>query len=317
MLTNFDYIDNQSDGNKCQAPTIEGNMRYAAFQEGDGARLGAVVGDEVIDLSAVTGPEVSVRAIVESTDLQAKAARLAGDPSARRIPLSSCRLLAPVPDPGKFVCLGLNYADHAKEGGHNVPDYPSLFLRASTSLIGPQDAMIVPRCSERLDYEAELVIVVGRRCRHVAEQNALDVIFGYTAFNDGSVRDYQRRTTQWTAGKNFDGTGALGPWIVSADEMPRGAAGLNIRSRLNGKVMQSSNTDRMIFSVPRTIAILSEIMTLEPGDLIATGTPEGVGHARTPPVWMRPGDEVSIEIDGIGSLTNRIAAETEDSSVAA
>lgn len=292
-------------------------MRYAAFQEGGRARLGVVSGDEVVDLGEVTGSAVSVRAIVENPDLREKAARLAADPAAPRLALASCRLLAPIPDPGKFVCLGLNYADHAKEGGHNVPEYPSLFLRANTSLVGPQDPMIVPRCSERLDYEAELTIVIGKRCRHVAEQDALDVIFGYTAFNDGSVRDYQRRTTQWTAGKNFDGTGALGPWVVSADEVPPGAAGLDIRSRLNGNVMQSSNTDKMIFSVPRTIAILSEIMTLEPGDLIATGTPEGVGHARKPPVWMRPGDVVSIEIDGVGTLTNRIEAESESASAAA
>jgi len=296
---------------------FEGKMRYVAFEEGGRARLGAVVGHEIIDLSPLTGAAVSVRAIVESADLQSKAAKHASNTTASRLPLKSCRLLSPLPDPGKFICLGLNYADHAKEGGHSVPDYPSLFLRATTSLIGPQDPIVAPRCSERLDYEAELVIVIGKRCRHVTEQAALDVIFGYTAFNDGSVRDYQRRTTQWTAGKNFDGTGALGPWIVTADEMPPGAAGLNIRSRLNGNVMQSSNTDRMIFSVPRTIAILSEIMTLEPGDLIATGTPEGVGHARTPPVWMRPGDEISVEIDGIGVLTNRVVAEAEDSTIAA
>ena len=143
------------------------------------------------------------------------------------------------------------------------------------------------------------------------EDDALEVIFGYTAFNDGSIRDYQRRTAQWTAGKNFDGTGALGPWIVTADELPPGARGLGIRSRLNGRIMQDSNTANMIFSVPKTIAILTEVMTLEPGDLIATGTPEGVGHARKPPVWMRPGDEISIEIDQIGTLTNPVRAEVE------
>jgi 2-keto-4-pentenoate hydratase/2-oxohepta-3-ene-1,7-dioic acid hydratase in catechol pathway len=168
-----------------------------------------------------------------------------------------------------------------------------------------------------LDYEAELVIVIGKRCRHVTEEAALDVVFGYSAFNDGSIRDYQRRTGQWTAGKNFDGTGAFGPWVVTSDELPPGAAGLGIRSRLNGRVLQDSNTDRMIFNVPRTIAILSEIMTLEPGDLIATGTPEGVGHARTPPLWLRPGDEISVEIDQIGILSNPVAAEPNISNLAA
>ena len=288
-------------------------MRYVAFEESGKARLGAVVGDDIVDLSAVTGQANSVRAIVENADLQSKAAGLVADASAPRLPRAKCRLLSPLPNAGKFLCLGLNYADHAKEGGHNVPDYPSLFMRANSSLIGPEDPMIAPHASERFDYEAELVIVVGKRCRHVREENALDVIFGYTLFNDGSIRDYQRRTAQWTAGKNFHGTGPLGPWIVTADELPPGARGLGIRSRLNGTVMQSSNTEHMLFSVPRTIAILSEIMVLEPGDLIATGTPEGVGHARKPPVWMRAGDEISVEVDGIGTLTNRIIAEAEDS----
>jgi 2-keto-4-pentenoate hydratase/2-oxohepta-3-ene-1,7-dioic acid hydratase in catechol pathway len=288
-------------------------MRYVAFEEGGKARLGAVVGDDIVDLSTVTGQSHSVRTIVESADLQGKAAGLAADPKAPRISRSKCRLLSPLPDTGKFICLGLNYADHAKEGGHNVPDYPSLFMRVNSSLIGPEDPMIAPHASERFDYEAELVIVIGKRCRHVREDAALDVIFGYTLFNDGSIRDYQRRTAQWTAGKNFHGTGPLGPWIVTSDELPPGARGLGIRSRLNGQVMQSSNTEHMLFSVPRTIAILSEIMVLEPGDLIATGTPEGVGHARKPPVWMRPGDEIAVEVDGVGTLTNRIVAEAEDS----
>ena len=289
-------------------------MRYAAFEESGRSRLGVVAGDEIIDLSPVTGNATSVRAIVENADLQANVARLAADPKAPRLPLGTCRLLSPLPNAGKFICLGLNYADHAKEGGHNVPDYPSIFLRANSSLIGPEDPIIAPRCSERLDYETELVIVIGKRCHHVREDDALKVIFGYTVFNDGTIRDYQRRTSQWTAGKNFHGTGPLGPWIVTADEVPPGARGLGIRSRLNGNIMQSSNTEHMLFSVPRTIAILSEIWVLEPGDLIATGTPEGVGHARKPPVWMRPGDEISVEVDGVGTLTNRIVAETEDSS---
>jgi len=304
-------------GAPAERADIEGYMRYVAFEESGKSRLGAVAGEEIIDLSSVTGNAGSVRAIVENAAIAAEAARLAADPKAPRLPRGKCRLLSPLSDSGKFICLGLNYANHAKEGGHNVPDYPSIFLRANSSLIGPEDPMVVPHCSERLDYEAELVIVIGKRCRHVREEAALDVIFGYTAFNDGSVRDYQRRTSQWTAGKNFHGTGALGPWIVTADEIPPSATGLGIRSRLNGKVMQSSNTDHMLFNVPRTIAILSEIMILEPGDLIATGTPEGVGHARTPPVWMRPGDEISIEIDSIGTLTNRIIAEPSDSNLAA
>jgi len=289
-------------------------MRYLVFDSDGEPRLGALVnGDTVVDLTAaLPGHPRSVRAIVEGGSAlhEALHARL-GDPDLPRGPLAGIKLRSPLPNPGKFVCLGLNYADHAKEGGHAVPDYPSLFLRATSSLIGPGDPMIVPKCSERLDYEAELVIVIGEKCRHVKEEDALDVIFGFTAFNDGSIRDYQRRTAQWTAGKNFDGTGSLGPWIVTRDELPAGAKGLAIRSRLNGRIMQESNTEHMLFSVPKTIAILSEIMTLEPGDLIATGTPNGVGHARTPPVWMRPGDEITVEIEQIGHLTNPIAAEVE------
>jgi 2-keto-4-pentenoate hydratase/2-oxohepta-3-ene-1,7-dioic acid hydratase in catechol pathway len=292
-------------------------MRYATFQADGETRVGIVLGSELVDVRA-TWPDAptSLREIIRSGPaLQEEIRRSLG--RAPRRPLAGCRLLAPISDAGKVVCLGLNYADHAKEGGHQVPDYPSLFLRANTSLIGPGEPMIVPRCSERLDYEAELVIVVGTTCRHVPAEAALDVVFGYTVFNDGSIRDYQRRTAQWTAGKNFDGTGALGPWVVTADELPPGASGLGIRSRLGERILQNSNTERMIFNVARTIAILSEIMTLEPGDLIATGTPEGVGHARNPPLWLRPGDEITVEIDQIGTLSNPVAAEPAASNRAA
>lgn len=285
-------------------------MRYVTFEAEQGARLGAVIGDEVIDIRAVD-PEAptSMKDLIRAGATFEKDLRLRIEQDAgSRLPISQCRLLPPIADASKFICLGLNYANHAKEGGHALPEYPSMFLRAPSSLIGPGQPMLVPTSSECLDYEAELVIVIGKQCRHVSEEAALDVIFGYTAFNDGSIRDYQRKTAQWTAGKNFDDTGSLGPWIVTADEVPAGANGLGIRTRLNGQTMQEANTDDMIFPVARTIAILSEIMTLEPGDLIATGTPEGVGHARKPPVWMRPGDEVTVEIDKVGSLTNPVAA---------
>jgi len=288
-------------------------MRYARFRADGAPAVGLVDGSDVIAIqSLLPGAPESLKEIIQAGEPLQNAihARLLKGAGERR-PLADVSLLMPIPEPGKIICLGLNYADHAKEGGHQVPTYPSLFLRANSSLIGPDEAMIVPRCSERLDYEAELVIVIGKTCRHVAESNALGVIFGYSAFNDGSIRDYQRRTAQWTAGKNFDGTGAFGPYVVTGDELPAGAAGLGIRSRLNGRVLQDSNTDRMIFNVPRTIAILSEIMTLEPGDLIATGTPEGVGHARTPPVWLKAGDTISVEIDQIGVLSNPVASESD------
>jgi 2-keto-4-pentenoate hydratase/2-oxohepta-3-ene-1,7-dioic acid hydratase in catechol pathway len=287
-------------------------MRYVTYERNGESRLGLVVGEEVIDIvSAVPGTPKTMLELIQMDDARRrKISETAG--SAPRMPIAECRLRAPIPNPGKFVCLGLNYAEHAKEGGHALPDYPSLFLRASTSLIGPDDPMIVPSCSKHLDYEAELAIVIGKRCRHVREEDAHKVIFGFTVFNDGSIRDYQRRTQQWTAGKNFDGTGSLGPWIVTADEVPPNAKGLGIRTRLNNQLMQNSNTDHMIFSVYRTIAILSEFMSLEAGDVIASGTPNGVGHARTPPVWMKPGDTVEVEVDGIGVLRNPIAAEVEE-----
>ena len=169
--------------------------------------------------------------------------------------------------------------------------------------------MVVPKASEQLDYEAELTIVIGKKCRAVSEADALDVIFGYTCFNEGSVRDFQKRTTQWTGAKNFDKTGPLGPWIVTADEVPPGADGLRVRTILNGEVMQDANTSGMIFKVPAIIASVSEIMTLEPGDLIATGTPAGVGMGRRPQVWLKPGDTVTVDIEKVGVLTNPVVAE--------
>jgi 2-keto-4-pentenoate hydratase/2-oxohepta-3-ene-1,7-dioic acid hydratase in catechol pathway len=215
-----------------------------------------------------------------------------------------------VPEPGKTICLGLNYFDHAKEGGRDKPDYPWFFFRGKSSLLGHGSPGIVPRVSSKFDYEAELAVVIGSRVpRHVGEVAALGHVFGYSCFNDMSVRDYQKRTPQWTIGKNFDATGGFGPVLVTADELAAGAKGLRIQSRLNGQVMQDANTDDMIFSVAETIALLSECLTLEPGDAIIMGTPAGVGQARTPPVWMKAGDSIEVEIERIGVLRNPIASE--------
>lgn len=214
----------------------------------------------------------------------------------------------PIARPGKIICLGLNYVDHAKEGGYEVPTYPAIFLRAASSIIPAGAPIVRPAVSDTLDYEAELLMIVGEGGRNIPEETALDHVFGYTCFNDASIRDYQRKTHQWTAGKNFDDTGACGPVVVTADALPPGAAGLSIQTRLNGAVLQNATTADMIFPTARTIALMSEVMTLEPGDLIALGTPPGVGHARRPPVWMRPGDTVEIEIEGIGVCRNPIIA---------
>ncbi len=288
-------------------------MRYLAFTTNGSPHVGVLAGDQVVDLSkALPDAPGTICEIIEAgAAMQKRIADAVKDaPSESKLPLADCKLAIPIPNPGKIVCLGLNYADHAKEGGHDVPDYPSLFMRTRTSLIAAGEPMVLPRVSERLDYEAELMVVIGKRCRHVPEEKALDVIFGYTVFNDGSVRDYQRKTAQWTAGKNFDGTGPVGPWIVTADELPPGAVGLRIHSRLGDRILQDSNTKNMLFSVKKTIAILSEIMTLEPGDLIAMGTPEGVGHARKPPLWLKPGDEITVEVEGVGTLSNPVVAES-------
>ena len=234
--------------------------------------------------------------------LSAPATGGAGDGIAR----SDVTLLAPVPRPGKVVCIGLNYGAHAAEGGNPIPDYPAVFLRGATSLVGPQSSMILPECSDKLDFEAELAVVIGRTATNV-RQNPLDYVAGYCCFNDGTIRDYQRKSSQWTAGKNFDATGVFSAALVTPDELPDGASGLRISSYLYGKTMQDGNTADMIFDVPTLIRTLSEAMTLEPGDVIATGTPAGVGYARTPPVFLREGDRIKIDIEQIGSVESVVA----------
>ncbi len=238
----------------------------------------------------------------------AHAAALNAPASAMRS-LSSVQLLPLIPNPSKIVCMGLNYADHAKEGGNARPDYPSFFMRGATSMVGHQGAIVRPKASTQLDYEAELAVVIGQRARHLTAANALDCIAGYSCFNDASIRNYQRKSAQWTIGKNFDGTGPFGPWLVTPDELPAGAEGLRIQSRLNGKVMQDANTKDFLWNVVESLRIITECMTLEPGDVVITGTPAGVGYARTPPVWMAPGDVCEIEIEGIGTLSNPIVDE--------
>lgn len=288
-------------------------MRLVAFEEAGRARLGVVDRDGIIDLERAA-PELPrdlsamIRAGGDAFAAAAAAAARAGA-EARR-PLAGLRFRPPIENAGKILCLGLNYVDHAAEGGHAKPQYPSLFLRCNTSLVAHGEPILRPRASSQLDYEAELVAVIGRAGRHVAARDALSHIAGYSCFNDASVRDYQRKTSQWTIGKNFDRTGGFGPFFVTADELPPGAAGLRICSRLNGRVMQDANTGDMVFPVAETVALLSECLTLEPGDLLVMGTPAGVGYARKPPVWMKNGDTIEIEIERIGVLSNPIRDET-------
>ena len=232
-------------------------------------------------------------------------------PPARR-PLAGLKFGLPVAKPGKIICLGLNYLDHVKEGPQkdNIPKFQSIFFRVLTSLTPHLQPLMRPIKSIQLDYEAEMVVVIGKRAKHLTMDNATDCVAGYTCANEGSVREYQRHTTQWGMGKNFDRTGSIGPWMVTADELPRGGKGLKIESRLNGKTMQSSNTDLLMFPVAELLVYLTEGMTLEPGDILLTGTPSGVGHARKPePVWMKPGDTIEVEVEGIGVLSNPIEDE--------
>ncbi|WP_070154521.1 fumarylacetoacetate hydrolase family protein [Sphingobium phenoxybenzoativorans] len=223
------------------------------------------------------------------------------------IPLQDVTLHAPVTRPGKILAIGLNYADHAAEGGKAPPEYPMWFSKAATSVNGPYEPIDRPIVSEHLDYEAELVIVIGKRCRHVPKDRALDMIFGFCAGNDVSVRDWQLRTTQHFIGKSFDTHAPYGPWIVTPDEVS--PANLAIRSYVNGELRQNSRTDQLIFDCAHQISYLSQVMTLEPGDILFTGTPSGVGAAKKPPLWLKAGDVVRVEIEGIGAIENRVVDE--------
>ena len=285
-------------------------MKFLSFRKSGAVRIGVSTGDGVIDLAAAQ-PNISPdfgSALASGADLVA-AAKAAIASSAPRLPLAGLSYAPVVPRPGKIICLGLNYYDHAKEGGREKPDYPWFFLRGATSLVAHGDAGIRPRVSERFDYEAELAVVIAKKARHTTQANALDCVFGYSCFNDMSVRDYQKKTPQWTIGKNFDSSGGFGPVLVTADELAPGATGLRIQSRLNGRVMQDANTTDMIWGVAETITLLTECLTLEPGDVIIMGTPAGVGQARTPPVWMKDGDTIEIEIERVGTLVNPIRNE--------
>jgi len=287
-------------------------MRLVSFQRDNENRVGLRQGDEVIDLS-VAAPDLpgSLLGLLQGgpNALARAAASADGAAGDARLAVDTLTYLPLIPRPPKIICVGRNYAAHAAEGGAETPTYPEIFYRGATSLVAHGQPIRRPACSDKLDYEAEVAVIIGKRARHVSEGDALGVVAGYTLFNEATVRDYQRKSSQWTIGKNFDDTGAFGPELVSDDELPPGAHGLSIQSRLNGTVMQDANTEDLVFPIARLIAILTECMTLEPGDVIVTGTPSGVGYARTPPVFMRDGDVCEVEVEGIGVLRNPVKDE--------
>jgi 2-keto-4-pentenoate hydratase/2-oxohepta-3-ene-1,7-dioic acid hydratase in catechol pathway len=281
-------------------------LKVVSFEHRNRLSYGVVDGDDsVADAGAVLGGRhAGVLSVLQSgafTELSEAARR------APVIPLADVTLLPPVASP-RIFCIGVNYRDHRAEMGHDDVPYPTIFVRFASSLVGSGTAMVRPLESDRLDYEGELAVVIGRAGRRITRADALSHVAGYACFDDGSVRDYQRHTSQFTAGKNFDRSGAFGPWLVTADELTD-PSGLAIETRVNGEVRQQSNTDLLINDVPAILAYVSEFTELLPGDVIATGTPGGVGAARTPPVFLRAGDVVEVEIERVGLLRNEIAME--------
>lgn len=285
-------------------------MRLVTFVRDGGARCGVRRGESIVDLS-VAAPDLpgDWPAIFAAGAMDRVAAATKAAKDDALVPAASVTLLPPIPNPPKLPCIGLNYRSHAEEAGMAIPDYPIVFPRWPGSMVGHDTPIVCPRASGNFDYEAELAIVIGTAGRHISKAKALDHVAGYACFNDGSLRDYQFKSSQWAMGKNFDASGSFGPDIVTADELPPGAAGLRIMCRLNGETLQDGNTDDMIFDTATLVSTLSEVMTLEPGDVIPTGTPPGVGFARKPPVWMKPGDVCEIEIEKIGVLRNKVVAE--------
>lgn len=280
-------------------------MRLVTFEESGHARAGALIdGDSrVVDLEA--GDMLS---LLEKSENRFDQALKKVAAAARTYPLEDVRLLAPVPRPPKITCVGLNYRDHAIEGGNPIPEHPVLFSKYPISVIGPDETIRLPKASNKVDYEGEFAIVIGKRAKHVSKADAFDVVAGYTVMNDVSARDWQKRTSQWMVGKAFDTFAPMGPALVTKDEVPDPHA-LSIKTWVNGELRQDSSTKELIFGVGDLIAEISQIWTLEPGDVILTGTPSGVGAYWNPPKLLKAGDVVKIEVGGVGVLENPVADE--------
>ncbi|MBC7392526.1 MAG: fumarylacetoacetate hydrolase family protein [Variovorax sp.] len=288
-------------------------MRFVSFLSDAGtpaatAHVGVRVGNDVVDLTA-DGLPATLEQLLALGDAGMAAARAALGRATRKLPAASLRLLAPFRAPAKAIAVGLNYVDHAAESKFDPPTYPVLFHRFPSSWVGHGTPIVRPHVSEQFDYEGELLVVIGKGGRYIDKADALKHVAGYSIFNDGSLRDYQFKSAQWMMGKNFDRSGSMGPDFVTADELPEGARGLKLQTRLNGKVVQDANTRDMIFDVATLVSVCSEPFALEPGDVIISGTPSGVGLARKPPLWMRAGDVCEVEIEGVGLLSNAVVDE--------
>jgi len=283
-------------------------MRLASFSHGGRASYGVVVGDGLIDVGKLIGaqyPDLKALLIAGPALLE----RLRSQSPA--LSIDEVTFLPVIPNPDKIFCAGLNYRSHVEETGRTESEKPVIFLRLPASQVGHRQPMICPKVSSQFDYEGELAVVVGKRGRHISRAKALDHVAGYACYNDGSLRDWQRHTSQWTPGKNFPATGAFGPWLVTADEIPDPTT-LSLATRLNGQTVQSATVDLLIFSIPEIIEYISAWSELLPGDVIVTGTPGGVGFKRNPPLFMQPGDTVEVEISNVGTLTNQIEAERDE-----
>ena len=287
-------------------------MKLVTYRDDDRVAVGVVVGEHVVDLSLGDDgyPDLTslLRAGEQGLELARARALAGGGKPLAPIGGAGVELFAPIPRPGKFLGIGLNYAEHAAETGRTAPEHPTVFAKMPTCVNRPGGAIVVPGVSREVDYEGELAFVIGRRCKNVAREEALDVVAGYTVVNDVSVRDWQRRTSQFTLGKSFDSHGPMGPWLVTADEVGD-PHGLELRTWVDGELRQHSNTRELIFDIPTLVATLSTAFTLEPGDVIATGTPSGVGAAMSPPRYLEPGATVRIEIERVGVLENPVIAE--------
>jgi len=279
-------------------------MRLASFKTAKGASYGAVTGNGIVDLRRHLGNQFpDLKALIAGNGFLQVNQYLSEAPDYKE---SDVTWLPVIPKPDKIVCVGLNYEEHRVETGRDKTENPALFLRLAESQVGHRQPILRPRESTHLDFEAEIALIIGKPGRRISEAESWEHIAGYSCYNDGSVRDWQRHTVQWTAGKNFARTGGFGPWLVTADEIPPHTV-LELSCRLNGERMQHATTEMMIFKFPRLIAYISSFTTLAPGDVIVTGTPGGVGARRNPPLWMKPGDKVEVEIDKVGVLENGIA----------